>query len=198
MIIFIPKEILTSSNPLRLPISSLLNIRIHGYTKLFLNSANEIMSARMRGKTRRGENRVRFIVWDWQRSHVKVGKKLIVVKCSVARGETLFPFAKNTVEIQISVAGIPLIEKVKMETWRASYFFYLIVILRESGNRVSNFRWVDGVFVYLCTLGMKNIIGNNLTVKFHGFSILKIRRWKRMVWRYFLECLFVPTLIVVS
>lgn len=170
-------------------------IRIHGYTKLFLNSANEIMSARMRGKTRRGESRPS---WDWQRSHVKVDKKLIVVKCSVARGETLFLFAKNTVEIQISVAGIPLIEKVKMETWRASYFFYLIVILRESGNRVSNFRWVDGVFVYLCTLGMKNIIGNNLTVKFHGFSILKIRRWKRMVWRYFLECLFVPTRIVVS
>lgn len=198
MIIFIPKEILTSSNPFRLPISS-PHAWIFGYTVIRNCFWTRLTKLWVRACAEKlGEERVASDSSDWQWSHVKVGKKLIVVKCSVARGETLFPFAKNTVEIQISVAGIPLIEKVKMETWRASYFFYLIVILRESGNRVSNFRWVDGVFVYLCTLGMKNIIGNNLTVKFHGFSILKIRRWKRMVWRYFLECLFVPTRIVVS
>lgn len=141
MIIFIPKEILTSSNPFRLSISS-PHAWIFGYTVIRNCFWTRLTKLWVRACAEKlGEERVASDPsWDWQRSHVKVGKKLIVVKCSVARGETLFPFAKNTVEIQISVAGIPLIEKVKMETWRASYLYISSILLRFWESRGIAFR----------------------------------------------------------
>lgn len=117
IIIFIPKEIQTFSNPLRLPISSpnAWIIRIRGYTKLFLNSVNEIKSARMRGKTRRGESRVLLSIVGLATigSRVKVGKKLIAYSVAHPAWRNTFSLSWkiHIVEIHISETGLLLVRK---------------------------------------------------------------------------------------
>lgn len=106
----------------------------------------------MRGSLRnsREESRVRSIEGLTAiESRVKSVKSRLRVAASHARrGETLFSFAENTVKDIRSRDSIG--EKVKMETWRASYFLppYCDSECVEE-YRVSNFHCIDGAFVYV-------------------------------------------------
>lgn len=102
----------------------------------------------MRGKTARRKSRP---IHRAVESRVKVGKKLIVVKCNAPGVEKRFSLSRKIQwkiqwKIQIFKAGIPLVGESKNgNVAHISRISSTLLRFRES--RVSNFHCVDGIFV---------------------------------------------------